>query len=179
MLARFDPSCVMVKFSKQVPEPPRTGPSSSTANFNFEVLILAAPEGQTCHPVFSIDQLLCSRPLLARKDASHTLEIRAGYGTAHRAWCNHNFRVVANSPVLPGIVAGHDVELAVTFGEPKRGSHGRPALAERRQRDVFLAGNFPWDRHRVIVPANQHAAFQRLRFQATWLWCSLQSKVFP
>ena len=54
-------------------------------------------------------------------------------------------RIVADALCLAQIAARHDVELVAVFSEPYRRCHLTPILAERGERDIFLAANGCWD----------------------------------
>lgn len=119
---------------------------------DFEVLVPLAPERQARQPVFAIDGLPGSSPLIRRKDAGGAIKIRALDGAADAAGRNQDPRIIADALVLPHIVAGHEHQLAIALCKPHGRAHGGAVLAEGGERDVFLTVNLSGDGHQICIP---------------------------
>src|SRR6202044_126676 len=75
------------------------------------------------------------------QDSRRSRRLRPGNLPTYRAGRNRDLRIVANALRLTHIAACHHVQLFTIFSEPNRSCHLRPALAKRRERDVFSAAN--------------------------------------
>jgi len=109
--------------------------------------ILAAPERQTCQPVFAADGFLCWLPLLRRKNSRFARKFRADDFASDCARSNSHIRVIADALVLTRIVSSLNVELVIPFRKPYRRVDRGSVFAERYQANVFLTLNFFWNRH--------------------------------
>ena len=99
--------------------------------------------------MFAFDGLAGFGPLFRGQNASVSGEVWPGDLAANGAGRHGHIRIVANALVLPGVVAGHEVKLAIQFGEPERRAHRRAVLAKGGQRYVFLAMDFRGNAHRI------------------------------
>ncbi len=113
---------------------------------NFEDDVGVAPqEGDTGEPVFRADQPADARKLFGRQDAGGCGELGAGDSSADGAGCDLDLRVVADTLVLSGFAAGHEVEFVVVLGKPDGRVYGGAIFSEGREADVTLTVDFGGD----------------------------------
>lgn len=108
----------------------------------FQICIRPSPdERNTRHPIFAVDCLPRSGVLLRRQDACLGVKLRASHGSANRAGCDPDLRIVANPLCLPHVAPCHYEELAFVFAKPHWSGDAGSYLAKRGQRNIFLAVN--------------------------------------
>ena len=120
---------------------------------NFEGGVGVAPqEGDTGEPVFCVDQPADAGKLFRWQDADGCGEFGTGDLSTDGAGGHLDLRVVADTLVLSGLAAGHEVEFVVVPGKPDGRVHGYAAISEGREADVTLTVDFGGDgRHGDIV----------------------------
>jgi hypothetical protein len=96
---------------------------------------------QSRQQIFPVDGLPRMSLFFHWQDSRRSRRLRPGNLPTYRAGRNRDLRIVANALRLTHIAACHHVQLFTIFSEPNRSCHLRPALAKRRERDVFSAAN--------------------------------------
>src|SRR5262249_15674587 len=104
----------------------------------FNKFVLRARKWKARQPVLSLDELVRCLPLLSRQNPRSAREFRPGYLAAKVTRSNSHLGLVSYPLVFPHIIARHDVQLAVSLGEPHRSGHSRPILLEGHQRNILL-----------------------------------------
>jgi len=113
---------------------------------DFHIHIVFAPqEGDPGQPVLGANRFSRTLPFFGRKRADLGRELRSGDFSPDGAGRNFRLRVISDAFVLARIAAGHEVQLAVLFGEPDRRVHSHTAFAEGCQTDILLAVNLGWE----------------------------------
>ena len=113
----------------------------------FQISIGSPPnQRQPCCPILPVDSLTGVPMLFRRQNPRVRKELVARHLPAHRAGSHLHERIVANSLYLTHRAARHHVKLVAVLPEPYWRSDFRSVLANRSQRDVFLAANGGWNR---------------------------------
>ncbi len=103
---------------------------------------------QPGQPIFPVDGLPRAGMFLRRQNTRQRRHLRPSQFPPDSAGSNCHLWIVANTLRLAHIAAGHHVKLVAVFAEPYGRCDFRPTLAERAERDVFLAADFCGDRFR-------------------------------
>jgi hypothetical protein len=103
--------------------------------------------GDPCQPIFSGDCFSRTGEIFWWQESGRCGELSARDLSPDGAGRDLYLRIIANALDLPHFANGHDVELAVFFSEPHWSRNAHAALAEGRQRNIFLALN--WERNRA------------------------------
>src|SRR6267154_4850912 len=122
----------------------------STCDFDFQVLVLLAPERQPGQPVFAMNGLFSPFPLIGRKHTRVSSKVRPGDLPFHVTKRNFDSRIVADAFVLPRIIARHEDELVVALGKPDRSANSSAILATGGEGNVLLVVDGGGDGHAYL-----------------------------
>jgi hypothetical protein len=112
----------------------------------FQISIGSPPnQRQPCCPILPVDGLTGVPMLFRRQNPGVRKELVARHIPAHGAGSHLHQRIVANSLYLTHRAARHHVKPVVVLPEPYWRRDFRSVLANRSQRDVFLAANGGWN----------------------------------
>src|SRR5437867_3756875 len=107
------------------------------------------------------------RPIFGRQNTSGGRELGSGDFSAHGAGRDANLWMVTDTLVFSRVAAGHDVKLAILFGEPDRSAHGGAILSKASEADVLLPLNLGWNRlgHALIVGRSTDLLLNEVSFR--------------
>ena len=115
---------------------------ASSGERNFDIGVSSAPQQrQARQPVLAINELPCAGVFFSWQNACYCGGFRARNFASNGARRHPNLRIVSDSLVLAGNRPRHYVKLAILFTEPDCGRNRGAVLAERGERNVFLAAN--------------------------------------
>src|SRR5258708_40265394 len=110
---------------------------------DFDRAVGVAPqEGDAGEPVLRVDQPADAGKLFRWQDADGCGEFGTGDFSADGAGCDLDLRVVADTLVLSGFAAGHEVEFVVVLGKPDGRVYGGAIFSEGGEADVTLIVDF-------------------------------------
>lgn len=119
-----------------------------SGNCDLDICIGVTPQKrQTSEPVLGVDRATDAAVPIDGQNARRGRELRAGDLSPDGAGGDLDARVIAKAFDLAQLAVGHEIELAIVFGEPDRGVDRHSGFAEGGKRDVFLSVNFGGDWH--------------------------------